>query len=90
MENIKGLEYRIKQKDNKYYPQYKFGFRTLWCWEYFVDYHDVFVKLNNLQNVEGKNEYWRMFFYNFEDARKYIDTIKKKHFNKYYRKIIKI
>lgn len=29
--------YRVKEKNERFYPQYKNGWKTAWCWEYFYE-----------------------------------------------------
>jgi hypothetical protein len=89
MEKIENLEYRIKQKGSRYYPQYKYGFRTMWSFENIMGTYADFITYNKLE-YESNWENWEMYFYEIETAQKYIDeVVKLKHFEKYYKKIHK-
>ncbi len=88
---VKGIKYRIKQKSNVFFPQWEYGIRTMWSWEYVSDLYMNFIELNKIKNQdisESGSKYWTMFFYREEDAQKYIDDVlKPKHYNKYYSEV---
>lgn len=95
MEEIKNIEYRIKQKGNMFYPQYKYGIRTMWSFENVTDSYETFVKLNNITTnnltMDNMLNHWTIYFYDFDSANNYIENVlKEKHFKQYYKKITKI
>lgn len=73
--------FRIKEKNNAFYPQYKNGWKTLWSWEYFRElgiivyentpYHDSWI--NSISS------YTEWVFFKKEDAEKFIEEEKEKY-----------
>ena len=94
VKEVKGLTYRVHQKGDSFYPQFKYGFTTMWSWENISDTYERFIKLNKIENQElnldNRQKTWTIYFYDLETAENYIENIlKEKHFRKYYNNITK-
>ena len=47
------MKYRILEKNNHFYPQYK----TLWVWKYFLKYDSEFYVKFYFNNIDEANDY---------------------------------
>lgn len=74
-------EYRVIEKRRKFYPEYKNGWKTLWCWESFTrpayeQYPNA--SFNNSRVINAELEEVRSFYKTFDEAKNVCDKDKEK------------
>lgn len=70
-------QYRIKKMGNRFYPQYKNGWKTFWNWEFI--YHPEYMQFKN--SSESANI--RAFFLSENEAIEFIERDRKNREVKY-------
>lgn len=74
-------EYRVIEKRKKFYPEYKNGWKTLWCWESFTrPAYEQFPNENfsNSRTINAGHEQVRSFYKTFDEAKAICDKDKEK------------
>lgn len=68
-------QYRIKEKNGYFYPQEKNGFITFWCWVCL--YRPAHEQYKNVSLENFNHPVWA-FFFSLEEAKEFIEKVKKK------------
>jgi hypothetical protein len=74
-------EYRVIEKRNKYYPEYKNGWKTFWCWISLTrPAYEQYPKetFANFRVIDAAYQEVRSFYKTFDEAKDACDKDKEK------------
>ena len=70
-------QYRIKEQNGYFYPQYKEGWKTLWFWENFNELGStVYAGTDFYDGWKNRSEYTRWLFKTKKKAEEFIENDK--------------
>jgi len=72
------IQYRIKEENGYFYPQYKHSLETFWCW------NPILRPAMDQYTYGNREGYVESFFHTLDEARQFVEKERKRREVKYH------